>query len=255
MAGDPVAEANESFSVTLSDAPVGTRLGTASATSTILNDDASQTPVTPSIVMNGTAKANVLIGTDASEAINGLGGKDTLNGNGGSDKLDGGTGNDTLNGGAGDDWMNGGTGNDILNGGDGNDTLNGGTGVDVLNGENGNDFLIGTMGRDIMTGGAGNDVFSFSANIAEIGKATATRDQIVDFTSGDDLIDLSAIDASSAAGVQDFVFIGSAAFTGLGQLRYENGQLHGNVNGTNAADFTITLVNAPVSLSVSDFIL
>ena len=68
-------------------------------------------------------------------------------------------------------------------------------------------------------------------------------------------IDLSAIDASSAAGVQDFVFIGSAAFTGLGQLRYENGQLHGNVNGTNAADFTITLVNAPVSLSSGDFIL
>ena len=255
VAGDPVAEANESFSVTLSNPPVGTRLGTASATSTILNDDASPTPVTPSIVMNGTAKANVLIGTDASEAINGLGGKDTLNGNGGSDKLDGGTGNDTLNGGAGDDWMNGGTGNDILNGGDGNDTLNGGTGVDVLNGENGNDFLIGTAGRDIMTGGAGNDIFSFSANIAEIGKATATRDQIVDFTSGEDYIDLSAIDASSAAGVQDFTFIGSAAFTGLGQLRYENGQLHGNVNGTNAADFTITLVNAPVSLSSGDFIL
>jgi Ca2+-binding RTX toxin-like protein len=255
VAGDPVAEANESFSVTLSNPPVGTRLGTASATSTILNDDASQTPVTPSIVMNGTAKANVLIGTDASEAINGLGGKDTLTGNGGSDKLDGGTGNDTLNGGAGDDWMNGGTGNDILNGGDGNDTLNGGTGVDVLNGENGNDFLIGTAGRDIMTGGAGNDIFSFSANIAEIGKATATRDQIVDFTSGEDYIDLSAIDASSAAGVQDFTFIGSAAFTGLGQLRYENGQLHGNVNGTNAADFTITLVNAPVSLSSGDFIL
>ena len=59
----------------------------------------------------------------------------------------------------------------------------------------------------------------------------------------------------SFSAVQDFVFIGSAAFTGLGQLRYENGQLHGNVNGTNAADFTITLVNAPVSLSSGDFIL
>jgi Ca2+-binding RTX toxin-like protein len=128
-------------------------------------------------------------------------------------------------------------------------------GIDTLIGGNGNDLLIGSAGRDIMTGGTGNDVFRFGANIAEIGKASATRDRIVDFTSGDDLIDLSAIDASSAAGVQDFVFIGSAAFTGLGQLRYENGQLHGNVNGTNAADFTITLVNAPVSLSSGDFIL
>jgi Ca2+-binding RTX toxin-like protein len=204
-----------------------------------VNDDAAEAGAGGTIVnvFNGAARANTLNGTADADAINGLGGRDTLNGNGGDDILDGGAGNDTLNG------------------GEGHDTLKGGLGIDTLIGGNGNDLLIGSAGRDIMTGGAGNDIFSFSANIAEIGKATATRDQIVDFTSGDDLIDLLAIDASSAAGDQGFTFIGSAAFTGLGQLRYENGQLHGNVNGTNAADFTITLVNAPVSLTNADFIL
>ena len=73
-----------------------------------------------------------------------------------------------------------------------------------------------------------------------------------------DDIDFSAIDANTAAGGdQAFTFIGSDAFSGAGQLRYDaaTGLLQGNVNNSNAADFTITLVNTPASLLGTDFIL
>lgn len=227
VSGDTVSEANETFLVTLSN-PVGAVLGTATATSTILNDDA----------INGTNGNNTLNGTAGNDIINGLGG------------------NDILNGGAGNDVMDGGTGNDTLNGGDGNDTLNGGGGDDILNGGNGTDILIGSVGRDTMTGGAGNDTFRFGAAIAEIGTAAATRDVITDFSRGEgDIIDLSAIDANTGAGGnQAFTFIGNAAFSAPGQLRYANGVLQGNVGGSLAADFSITLQNSP-ALQAGDLIL
>jgi Ca2+-binding RTX toxin-like protein len=273
VAGDTLVEANEGFAVTISNPPVGTQLGTATATSIIGNDDeaapvsgggsggtppggsggAPQADVTGEPI-TGTRKSETLNGTANGETISGLGGNDTLDGDGGNDKLYGGTGNDTLDGCEGNDKLFGEVGNDTLNGGDGNDELNGGAGRDTLNGGIGNDRLIGSMGRDIMTGGEGADVFVFNANIREIGKNPAISDTILDFTSGDQ-IDLSAIDASSAAGVQDFEFIGDADFTCVGQLRYENGQLQGNVNGSSAADFTITLVNGPAILVAGDFIL
>ena len=290
VAGDTQVEANEAFAVTITNPTVGTVInpGAMTATSIILNDDTAVVPVIPPVVpppvvptpvvptpvvpppvvppeptpshvpgitITGTSKGQVHDGTANDDIIFGMGGKDTLNGKGGYDTLDGGAGNDTLNGDEGNDILFGGAGNDIMKGGDGNDTLNGGAGRDTLDGGNGIDFLFGSAARDIMTGGAGNDVFHFSANIKEIGKNLASNDQILDFTHGQDQIDLSAIDASSAAGVQHFEFIGDAAFTGLGQLRYENGQLQGNVNGNNGSDFTITLVNAPASLVAGDFIL
>jgi len=292
VAGDTQVEANESFAVTITNPTVGTVINPAAmtATSIILNDDAAPiapgggggtppggggtppggggtppggggtpAPVTPSNIpgetWTGTAKSETHDGTANDDIMFGMGGKDTLNGKGGNDTLDGGAGNDTLNGDDGNDTLFGGTGNDVLKGGNGNDTLNGGAGRDTLDGGAGDDFLFGSAMRDIMTGGAGHDVFHFNASIKEIGKNAATSDQIVDFTHGEDQIDLSAIDASSAVGDQAFTFIGSDAFTGLGQLRYENGQLQGNVNGSNAADFTITLVNAPTSLVAGDFVL
>ncbi len=227
VTGDTTSEANEAFLVTLSN-PLGAVLGTATATSTILNDDA----------INGTNGNNTLNGTAGADIINGLGGNDILNGN------------------AGDDIMDGGTGNDTLNGGDGNDTLNGGGGDDILNGGNGNDLLLATVGRDTMTGGAGADTFRFGAAINEIGTTAATRDVIADFSRAQgDRIDLSAIDANTGAGGnQAFTFIGNAAFTAAGQLRYANGVLEGNVGGSLAADFSITMQGTP-ALQAADFFL
>jgi Ca2+-binding RTX toxin-like protein len=105
-------------------------------------------------------------------------------------------------------------------------------------------MLIGGAGTDHMTGGAGNDMFAF-ANGDFGGATTATADEIVDFTSGQDTIDLSAVDANSLlGGDQAFAFIGTAAFSNTaGELRYEqlsgNTYLTGDTNGDGIADFMV----------------
>jgi hypothetical protein len=74
-------------------------------------------------------------------------------------------------------------------------------------------------------------------------------DHILDFQSGSDSIDLTAIDADATlVGNQDFTFIGDAAFSGLGQLRIgldSDGHvaLFGNTTGSLAADFQISFDN------------
>ena len=86
-------------------------------------------------------------------------------------------GNDTLDQSAatGDVYLNGGKLSDTLTGGIGNDFLVGGGGVDFLDGGAGNDQLLGGSGIDnfVFTGAAGND-------------------EILDFRSGKDVIDLSS---------------------------------------------------------------
>jgi len=116
-------------------------------------------------------------------------------GKGGSDRLTGGAGNDILIG-DGDvmtDSAKGGA--DTLEGGDGNDWLYGdgresaatvGGGADKLYGGSGTDHLIGGGGNDLLSGGAGADWFVFAPG--------SGADEIVDFASGTDHIDLSAFD-------------------------------------------------------------
>jgi Ca2+-binding RTX toxin-like protein len=189
--------------------------------------------------ITGTNGGDNITGTANGDIIFGLGGNDIIDGLAGNDSIDGGLGNDSLVGGAGDD---------TLNGGGGNDTLTGGTG---------NDWLIGSAGRDLMTGGTGADRFIFGAAVAEIGTQAATRDIIQDFTRAQgDIIDLSVIDANTGvAGDQAFQFIGTAAFSAPGQLRYAGGQLQGNVTGNNGAEFVITINNLLPNMVAGDFIL
>jgi serralysin len=68
-------------------------------------------------------------------------------------------------------------------GGSGDDSLVGNQGRNVLTGNSGNDFLIGMTGADRYVGGAGNDVFFHSS-----GEGV---DTVVDFTDGQDKIDLA----------------------------------------------------------------
>lgn len=111
-------------------------------------------------------------------------GNDYFVGEAGGDALYGYDGDDTLLGGAGNDFLYGGAGNDTLNGGAGNDTLVGHLGDDRLYGGAGNDRLAGGAGDDRLWGGGGSDGFVFwGAN---------GNDTVVDFTDGEDLIDLSA---------------------------------------------------------------
>ena len=94
------------------------------------------------------------------------------------DFIDGALGNDVIRGSARHDTILGGEGNDELFGGRGRDTLDGGADDDLLS---------GGKGHDILTGGDGLDVFVFEAGTG--------RDTITDFTTGEDLVDLTALES------------------------------------------------------------
>lgn len=169
---------------------------------------------------HGNAGANTLVGNVLDNLLRGGGGADTLSGNNGADDLRGGSGTDSLSGGADDDTLRGGDGNDSLFGNEdddslfgqaGNDALSGDAGDDWLFGGVGNDTLTGGAGQDTMTGGGGNDVFLFASS----GESPVeTPDTIADFRSGRDVINLEAVFGGA------LLFIGTAAFTGTGQVRY-----------------------------------
>lgn len=147
-------------------------------------------------------------------------------------------------------------GNDILDGRGGNDTLYGGNGNDDLYGGGGNDKLIGGKGNDLMWGGTGADHFVFeSIQDSVVG---SKRDVIKDFYSSEnDKIDLSAIDANSTNGGSDdaFHYIGSAAFSDTaGELRFKNNILSGDIDGDGKADFEIKVAGVG-ALHLGDFIL
>lgn len=121
-------------------------------------------------------------------------------------------------------------------------------GDDRLNGGNGNDGLTGEFGADALSGGAGNDHFLYSS-VTESPSGTG-RDTVLDFTGNGaaigDVIDLRNVDANTLlAGRQTFTYIGNAAFTAAGQLRYSGGILQGSTDADAAAEFEIQLVGAP----------
>lgn len=166
------------------------------------------------------------------------------------------TGKDTLSGGAGNDSLYGYEGNDRLSGNQGDDKLYGGSGDDVLLGGIGNDLLLGGSGKDVLTGGAGSDIFVFGAT-GDSPAAATKRDQISDFVSGVDKINLAAIDANRATAVNEAFtqLLGAGlAFTAPGQLRFAAGVLYGNVDADAQAEFAIQL-SGVTSLSLADLVL
>jgi Ca2+-binding RTX toxin-like protein len=233
------------------------------------------------------AGKDALYGLGGDDALYGGEGNDVLNGGAGADLMVGGVGDDTYYVSSPDDTVveepnegtdtvyasvsyalaagmsveflraNAGTTGLSLTGNEFNNTLVGGAGNDTLNGGNGNDLLVGGAGADVLTGGAGADLFRFSA-LADSTVAAGGRDMIMDFVSGDK-IDLHLIDANaSLPGDQAFNFIGTNAFSGTaGQLRYAasggNTLITGDVNGNNAADFSI-LVSGAHAFGGSDFV-
>jgi Ca2+-binding RTX toxin-like protein len=120
--------------------------------------------------------------------IEGNAGHNVLHGGRGDDILNGRDGDDTLFGDQGHDMLYGGRGRDHLFGSDGDDFFQGGDGNDFLSGDDGNDTLIGGEGHDTLRGGSGLDVFV-------IDPASRSGDTILDFTFGEDRIDLSATPA------------------------------------------------------------
>ncbi|MEQ1717013.1 MAG: CAP domain-containing protein [Hyphomicrobium sp.] len=143
----------------------------------------------------------------------------------------------------------------VITGNKGHNVLTGAAGNDILNGGAGNDTLVGGAGRDVMSGGAGLDTFAFKA-LGDMGALAANRDVINDFlktaATGADRIDLSAIDASTAAGGANdafaFLVVKGAAFTGAGQVRWFQENPAGTVN-----DKTIIAGNTDGNLATAEF--
>ncbi len=154
-------------------------------------------------------------------------------------------------------------GADVLTGDIFNNRLNGQGNNDTIDGAGGNDTLTGGLGADSLTGGTGDDTFLYISSTAESGTTAATRDIITDFegagVAGGDLINVNAIDANTGAGGnQNFSFIGTAAFTAAGQLRYfqdgTNTFVEANTTGLTGAEFTIR-VNGLQNFIADDFFL
>ncbi|MGC1496509.1 MAG: calcium-binding protein [Sulfitobacter sp.] len=179
-------------------------------------------------------------------------GDDTIRGGTGSDEIEGGNENDDIRGRAGADILNGGDGNDIIRAGRGDDIADGGAGNDFMRGGAGEDILIGGLGQDTMYGNAGADVFQFNT-ASESTNAGAAWDRIMDFTQGQDLIDLSAFNAR---------FIGTGAYAANGNIAevriFEdpNGdtRVFVDVNADGTSDMRFYLVNT-LGVTADDFIL
>jgi hypothetical protein len=142
----------------------------------------------------------------------------------------------------------------ILVGNDGNNAINAGSGADVV---------TGGLGKDTINTGIGDgaaDVIVYNS-VAEslIGNA----DLIIGFEDPRDRIDLSGIAIDTAFGPDQFVFVGTGAFTAgsagfaEAEIRYQvTGGLtsiFGDTNGDGVADFQIDLQGTH-SLTVTDFI-
>lgn len=132
-----------------------------------------------------------------------------------------------------------------------------GAGNDTLVGSASADVIVGGAGADLLTGGGGADHFVFNLSTeSRIGR----YDRILDFTAGQDALDLHAIDADiGTPGDEAFTLIGNSPFHGIaGELRVFQGGgmtcVRGDLNGDGIADFDIRL-QAGLSLSASDFIL
>ena len=103
-----------------------------------------------------------------------------------------GAGNDTICGTCKSDLVYAGSGNDTIKGDDGDDTIYGGSGRDTIKGNDGCDTIIGGYGADNLTGGHGDDRFVYLS----VADSNADRyDDISDFRSGRDRIDLTALGA------------------------------------------------------------
>ncbi|HEY5723590.1 MAG TPA: calcium-binding protein [Allosphingosinicella sp.] len=143
----------------------------------------------------------------------------------------------------------------------------GASGDDTLLGFGGNDSLVGNEGADILDGGAGNDGLRGDAGadifrFVSVSDSTGAGDNIFDFLSGTDKIDLSQIDANTNVdGNHAFTFIGGNAFSGTAaELRVESSgglvNVYGDVNGDGAADLIIHLYNTGGVMPVAgDFVL
>tara|TARA_R110001599_G_scaffold353864_1_gene600850 strand:+ start:15594 stop:19220 length:3627 start_codon:yes stop_codon:yes gene_type:complete len=167
---------------------------------------------------SGEGNDEILTGNGSDVIATGLGddsiesgdGADDIDSGAGEDVVMAGAGNDTVVAGADNDRVEGGDDDDDIDGGDGNDELFGDAGDDTVDGGTGIDLIWGAAGSDQLTGGDGADTFGYDS-FDESRGGNASVDEITDFVSGTDKVDVSGI------GVSSNVFLGNAESFGQAQ--------------------------------------
>ncbi|WP_099349950.1 serralysin family metalloprotease [Erwinia amylovora] len=138
-------------------------------------------------------------------------------------------------------------------GGAGNDVIVGNAADNVIKGGAGNDVIYGGGGQDQLWGGSGNDIFVFS-DLKD--SSSKSPDQIRDFESGKDKIDLSFFNQGDKG--SDFIhfvdhFSGQAGEALLSyDARSNLSELAFNVDGGTNPDFMVQIVGQ--ANVASDFI-
>jgi Ca2+-binding RTX toxin-like protein len=197
-------------------------------------------------------------------ALDGFGSVDKLNnvtgirGSDHSDRIFMSVGHDVVTGEQGDDYLFGDRGNDDIWGSSGRDTLVGGAGFDLLFGDGFLEELTTAVDQDVFAFQKIGDAAGSRAIVGYTENDVAVRvgDVIADFQVGTDLIDLSAIDASTRKrGDQAFTIRFDDAYSSAprvpGELLVVDGSLilsttPGKTNYTQyASDFRLKSDTAP----------
>jgi Ca2+-binding RTX toxin-like protein len=131
-----------------------------------------------------------------------------------------------------------------------------GGGTDAIVGGSGNDTFFASLGNDIFTGGAGNNTYAFNA-------VNLGNDQITDFKSGTDQIQVSA--AGFGGGLTPtedvtgiFQTASNANFSGAGggqgQFLFDTADhtLYYSATGLTGAEHAIAQIEAGVTLTPHD---
>ena len=218
--------------------------------------------------LTGNGNVAIAFNVTIEDAVGGSG-HDKLIGNDVANSLNGGIGNDTIVGGAGDDTLTGAAGVDSMSGGkdddlyfvdntldkvielagEGTDTVKstvsysfatapnvehlelvgagnlngtGNAGDNTILGNGGDNILDGGLGNDTLTGGAGNDTYVLNAAgdvVVELGPDTG------------DTVKSSAASLTAFAGIENYFFTGTKAFTFTGD-GVDNVVSGGNGNDT-----------------------
>ena len=139
------------------------------------------------------------------------------------------------------------------------DGLTGSAGVDYIIGGQGDDNIKGLGGADMLVGGGGNDNFIYTS----VSDSThAASDTILDFTTGKDTIDLSAIATINGIQGSEPLSAGSIlhagevgwVFSGGNAVVYANASGSDETVGTNT-DMEIHLTGVTALNAAADFIL
>lgn len=230
-------------------------------------------------ILLGGAGNDTLKGTSTVHDLFGFGGDDILTAGPGSNVLDGGSGTDraVLSGAFANFKITQTTDGYSIKGSSGTDTvanmeilqfsdrqmvlastgetLTARASKDTLVGGSGDDTLIASPGKDVLTGGGGNDHFVFGA-IADL--KVSAPDTISDFVSGQDQIDISALNAL-LPGSEPFHLGATAGHVGDITIAYDAAHNRTVIdlftNGDAKADGVIWLTGQHTSLTAEDFVL